>query len=411
MSADAQVTATFNALPPPPPPTTVALTVMVTGPGNVTSTPAGLDCGTDTSCTASFGVGAQLTLTAVPASGAQFRGWAGACSGASTCTLKLSAPAQASAAFETAMVTLVATNTGGSIALNSTNVFYSSGVQIIQPQVTIDEYVIRAVPKSGGAARDVAVSHDYVIAMRANDAYVYWAAGDTVHGGVYRAPVQGGVTETLFVGQRLSDIALDDSNVYFANFPGLGAGSGAVYAIPIAGGPHVVLQSGVTPWGGLTADSTDVYFADNPPQSAYIKRVPKTGGTATTVVSCADSSYCGFPVLRADSQSIYYLDGEGGGVFAWHKSDASTVTVAPPADGARDLDVNASIVFWTIDWNSPQYNPNPSPAPGLKRTIADGSVSRYLDSASPPILGWASPRADDSYVFYLRSGALVRHVK
>ena len=247
--------------------------------------------------------------------------------------------------------------------------------------------------------------------MRANDAYVYWAAGDTVHGGVYRAPVQGGVTETLFVGQRLSDIALDDSNVYFANFPGLGAGSGAVYAIPIAGGPHVVLQSGVTPWGGLTADSTDVYFADNPPQSAYIKRVPKTGGTATTVVSCADSSYCGFPVLRADSQSIYYLDGEGGGVFAWHRSDASTVTVAPPADGTRDLDVNASIVFWTIDWNSPQYNPNPSPAPGLRRTIADGSVSRYLDSASPPILGWASPRADDSYVFYLRSGALVRHVK
>jgi hypothetical protein len=62
------------------------LTVTVTGPGTVTSTPAGIDCGTG--CSRSFGIGTVVTLTATPAPGAIFIGWSGeTCSGTSTCVV------------------------------------------------------------------------------------------------------------------------------------------------------------------------------------------------------------------------------------------------------------------------------------------------------------------------------------
>lgn len=49
------------------------------GAGKVSSSPAGIDCGS--SCSASFYQGTKLTLTAVPDTGSTFAGWGGACSG------------------------------------------------------------------------------------------------------------------------------------------------------------------------------------------------------------------------------------------------------------------------------------------------------------------------------------------
>lgn len=58
------------------------------GRGSVSSTPAGISCGT--TCSRRFGSGASVTLRATPASGYQFAGWTGACSGSSnTCTLAM----------------------------------------------------------------------------------------------------------------------------------------------------------------------------------------------------------------------------------------------------------------------------------------------------------------------------------
>jgi hypothetical protein len=56
----------------------VTVTLAGAGSGTVTSTPAGISCpGT---CAAAFPAGGTVTLTATPATGSVFRGWAGACS-------------------------------------------------------------------------------------------------------------------------------------------------------------------------------------------------------------------------------------------------------------------------------------------------------------------------------------------
>ena len=70
MSAARACTATFNAAP-------VFLTVSKTGSGSgtISSTPAGIVCGSD--CSEAYPSGTSVTLTATPAAGSTFAGWSG----------------------------------------------------------------------------------------------------------------------------------------------------------------------------------------------------------------------------------------------------------------------------------------------------------------------------------------------
>ncbi|CAK0782347.1 hypothetical protein CCP4SC76_920001 [Gammaproteobacteria bacterium] len=76
--------------------------------GTVTSSPAGIDCGNGSSCTASFASGTSVALTAAPGSGYSFGGWGGSCSGTGTCTVKLTANSSVTATFNA-----IATSTVG----------------------------------------------------------------------------------------------------------------------------------------------------------------------------------------------------------------------------------------------------------------------------------------------------------
>ncbi len=74
------VTARFESEGPPP--SEFELSASTSGPGTVTSSPAGIDCGAQ--CGALFASGATVTLTATPTGAAKFGGWSGACTGSET---------------------------------------------------------------------------------------------------------------------------------------------------------------------------------------------------------------------------------------------------------------------------------------------------------------------------------------
>src|SRR3990167_10627051 len=78
---------------------TYALTVSKTGTGSgtVTSSPAGINCGTD--CTELYNSGTVVTLTAAAATGSSFAGWSGACTGTGTCTVTMNAAKSVTATF------------------------------------------------------------------------------------------------------------------------------------------------------------------------------------------------------------------------------------------------------------------------------------------------------------------------
>ncbi len=76
---------------------TFALTVMVTGSGTVTSSPAGINCSSG-SCVGMF-PNQMVTLTATPTVGNYLRSWSGDCSGRTTCTVTVSQARNVTATF------------------------------------------------------------------------------------------------------------------------------------------------------------------------------------------------------------------------------------------------------------------------------------------------------------------------
>jgi 5-hydroxyisourate hydrolase-like protein (transthyretin family) len=96
MSSARNVTATFSGSTPGS--YWLTLAKAGTGGGTVTSSPAGINCGS--TCSASYTSSTTVTLTRSAASGSTFAGWGGACSGgASTCTVTMSAARSVTATF------------------------------------------------------------------------------------------------------------------------------------------------------------------------------------------------------------------------------------------------------------------------------------------------------------------------
>ena len=82
-----------------------------TGTGTVTSSPAGIDCGSD--CDEKYSSGTLVTLSATPAADATFAGWSGGgCSGTGTCQVTLTSAKSVTATFTLKTQTLKVTKSG-----------------------------------------------------------------------------------------------------------------------------------------------------------------------------------------------------------------------------------------------------------------------------------------------------------
>jgi Divergent InlB B-repeat domain len=105
MDRSRSVTATFTTKP------VLTVTKSGSGQGTVTSTPAGIDCGTD--CNEPYNEGTSVTLTADPAASSSFEGWSGACTGsAPTCAVTLNVSKEAIATFTLKQYNLHISTTG-----------------------------------------------------------------------------------------------------------------------------------------------------------------------------------------------------------------------------------------------------------------------------------------------------------
>jgi hypothetical protein len=92
MSADRSVTATFVEI-------TWSLGVSVTGPGTVTSSPAGISCPGD--CGHDYPDGTMVGLTATPGPDAHLVAWNGDCTGSGGCSVAMTAARTVGAQFDT----------------------------------------------------------------------------------------------------------------------------------------------------------------------------------------------------------------------------------------------------------------------------------------------------------------------
>ena len=94
------------------------------GSGKVTSSPAGIDCGS--TCRTNFAAGTQVTLTAAASSGSTFIGWGGVCSGSGSCVVTMNASQNVSAIFTQTIAYTLSVSVIGS--LNGTVTSSPSGI-------------------------------------------------------------------------------------------------------------------------------------------------------------------------------------------------------------------------------------------------------------------------------------------
>ena len=122
-----------------------------TGSGTITSTPAGINCGTG-ACATNFTQGSVVTLTATPDGNSTFTGWSGGgCSGTGICTVTMNSATRVPATFTIKQFAVTASASGGSSTVDPSaqNVNYGSTAMItIIPDAN---YVIRSIVDNGGS--------------------------------------------------------------------------------------------------------------------------------------------------------------------------------------------------------------------------------------------------------------------
>ena len=119
------------------------------GSGTVTSSPAGISCGS--TCSASFNSGTSVTLTASVASGSVFAGWSGGgCSGTGTCTVTMNAGTSVTATFNIQSFALTVSKTGtGSGTVTSSPAGINCGSTCSAFFNTGTSVTLTATPSSG----------------------------------------------------------------------------------------------------------------------------------------------------------------------------------------------------------------------------------------------------------------------
>ena len=119
------------------------------GIGTVTSTTAGINCGTD--CSEAYGADTGLTLIATPMEGSAFSGWSGACTEPSSmCSFSMTQDRTVTAKFSVATHSLTASLAGtGSGTVTSTPAGISCGVDCSEAYNHNTQVTLAAAPMTG----------------------------------------------------------------------------------------------------------------------------------------------------------------------------------------------------------------------------------------------------------------------
>jgi hypothetical protein len=219
------------------------------------------------------------------------------------------------------------------------------GADLLYPRLTsTDATPIARVPAAGG---DPTVIIDARSAIRlASDAdHLYWCLVPTSgqsDGGLMTAPLAGGAPTPLAAAFSTScTVALDATTVFWS-------GDGAVRRMPKSGGTATSLVSGINPVD-VTVFEGYAYFIDWE-NEATIGRVPVGGGAVETVASASSPAMAG---LAVHATGVYWVNSLEGTLSRVAPAGGTPEVLAtwPASDVMRaaTVRVDDQAVYWATD--------------------------------------------------------------
>jgi hypothetical protein len=347
-----------------------------TGTGTVTSSPAGINCGS--ACTGTFAPGTSVTLTEAPGAASAFAGWSGgACSGTSTtCTFvltsapninatfnstaqsfSLSAPTVASVAqggAATATATIARVN-GYAGAVSITAAGLPSGVTVTAvPASTTDNTATLNVSATSAVA-----AGNYPATLSATGAGI--SGTQTATFNVQVTPAPGGSGNVAF---SFANCDPSEMPVWFAAQNGTGAwtrvtaGANNTFTFPVGSAGGFAM---VRPDGGGPGFSTSVFYGSQADITALAlgspcRGVNPSGGTKRLTGSIGASGAAAHAFVGIGGASIQHpaiqgagftLDGVPAGqrdlIAANFKNDANDINSITQVILRRDVNYASAI--------------------------------------------------------------------
>jgi hypothetical protein len=180
---------------------------------------------------------------------------------------------------------------------------------------------------------------------------VYWALATGEIVSVAKTGV-GGVSSVIRTGAEIRSLAVDANYIYWTS-------DHDVRALPLAGGPSIILASATNSWPhALAVDGAFLYWLN---RSGQVMRLAKPGGSGgpPATSACAGNPGHAFPVpisneggfggIVSDGSFVYWSDGQGSGQGSIYKmpiSGGTRTTLASGQDQPFTLRLFDGRLYW-----------------------------------------------------------------
>jgi hypothetical protein len=201
----------------------------------------------------------------------------------------------------------IAIVTPGAFAADAQFIYWVS-IGTFNEETLNSDGAVRRVAKSGGAVQTLVTGLSFPIAITVGGGNVYYGETGIAEGnpsaGLRRVPVDGGTVVKLLNGPPVGSIAVDAANAYVAVFR-LGIGLLDIARVPLAGGAAVTIKGNLDFADGLVIHGGSLYFAVETSERTQIEAIDLATG-ASRLVKSTDLLLAR---LAFDECLIYYVHG------------------------------------------------------------------------------------------------------
>lgn len=185
---------------------------------------------------------------------------------------------------------------------------------------------------------NVIVPDFFVLAT--DEKYIYWSSGI-----IWRTPKEGGESQKITSGAP-TNLAMDDSKIYWQNFIGEGNPPAPIFSADKTGSESKALTEPLIT-SGIVVDKDFMFWI----QSDGIYKIPKNGGEKSKIYSAPQSETVSG--LITDDENFYFTQGNGrNALMKLSKNGGAALKLAPSINHTNKFYADETHIYFVMNETS-----------------------------------------------------------